>query len=279
MTRKQLTAEILTNVRKYDDLGLVDYRTINLTIKNELIKFGSNIMEPRQTFLYVQGGKVNLPEGFYKLKSLFKTNAKVSDTSAQIDDTWREDSYITRVVETDYEWDNTSQSHYKKAYKEIREERLIKGSRIYITHNLVEAVALVKGISKDYLANDCINKKVNNLYGSCVSINNSVLTTNFNEGTLFITYESLPEEDGELIIPDYPNLIDYLISKVTAKILESIWVNDESESVAQKTQYFNSKAQQLYISATTEVKFQNMSSNVDKKMRNKNSRDLRKYYY
>lgn len=278
MTRKQLVAEILTDLKKYDDLGLVDLRTVNLTIKNELKRFGSNICEIRQGFIDIMGGKSKLPDGFYRLKSAYLIKGFDIDCQDEVDDLWRVDTYVTRIIENEYGWSNMSESHYKKSYKEVIEEKLIRGSRVYIKNNIVDKVTLSKGISKDYLSYDCINNEIESLCGVVITINNSTITSNTKECRLFITYESLPEEDGELVIPDLPNLINYLIHKVKHKILEGIWVNDEADTVAQKVSYFNQKATEYWLAACTEVKFNGLSPNFSKKLREANRKELRKFY-
>lgn len=279
MTRKEIVAEILTDLKKYDDLGLVDRRTLNITIKNELKRFGSNIMEPREKVIEIKGGKGKLPEGFYKLEFARITTPVSLEVDKQIDDQWRTDSYIKRVTENKYGWDNHSNSHYKKSYTEVIEERLVRGSAIKVSHRVGDLVGLVKGISKDYLSHKCINKEIGNTTEQpCITMNGENIMANFEEGSIYMRYESLPEENGELIIPDYPNLIKYLISKSKERILESIWVNDELPNVAQKVSYFKDQAREYYIAATTEVKFQNMSSDIIDKIKIKNARRLRRNY-
>jgi hypothetical protein len=72
MTRKQLIAEILTDLRQYDESGLIDYRSLNMWIKNELKRFGANITILTEKVLDVEGGKVELPEDFWTLHLAFK---------------------------------------------------------------------------------------------------------------------------------------------------------------------------------------------------------------
>lgn len=278
MTRKEIVAEILTDLKKYDDLGLVDKRTLNLTIKNELRRFGSNIMEDRSKVIEVKGGRGKLPVGFYRATSIRMSKPIHIEPIMEIDDQWRTDTYVSRVTGNDYGWDNHSNSHYKKAYTEVIEERLVRGSRIRVKHNVGDLVGLVKGISRDYLSTRCENRPSPGSEFPQVTINGEDIIANFNEGSLFICFESLPEQDGDLVIPDYPNLIKYIGAICKQKILENIWVNDETENVTQKVAYFKAQATEYYIAATTEVKFSNLSPNIAKKMRANNAKDLRKYY-
>ena len=68
MTRKELIAEILTEVRQYDESNLVDYRSLNRWIKNEIKRFGVNVMVLQPQFITVENGKATLPEAFFQLK-------------------------------------------------------------------------------------------------------------------------------------------------------------------------------------------------------------------
>lgn len=278
MTRKELIAEILTDLKKYDDLGLIDRRTLSITIKNELRRFGSNVMEDRNKVIEIKGGRANLPSGFFRLISARLTTPIGFETVMEVDDQWRTDYYITRVKETEKEWDNHSNSHYKKSYTEVIEQRLVRGSEVKIRHGLGGFLGLVKGISKDYLSERCSNQISKDPSIPCISISGETLYANFSEGTVYIEYESLPERDGDLEIPEYTNLIKYLIAISKQKILENIWVNDDIDNVAQKVGYFKNQATEYYIAATTEVKFNNLSPNIGKKLRKANSKELRKYY-
>lgn len=279
MTRKELVAEILTAVRKYDDLGLVDMITLNEDIKNQLRRFGSNVMEKRTKVLEVVGGRARLPEGFYKLNFAATCYPYSVEPEMEVDDSWRTDSYVKRIITNEYEWDNESQSHYKKAYKEIIESKKIRGSQVKVKHGISEVLGLTKGVSKEYISDSCVNKLVVNTRGSAsINLTNTHIFTNFSEGHIFIDYQSLPEEDGDLVIPDNVNLQQYLKYYSISKILESIWLNDETTNLEGKISYYRSESLRLESLAHTSVKFEGLGTNWDKKFARRNKNYIRKFY-
>ena len=68
MTIDSLIAEVTSGgFQKYDEAGLVDYISLRRWIKNEMKRFGNNIMELGETLLHVQDRKAKLPENFWQL--------------------------------------------------------------------------------------------------------------------------------------------------------------------------------------------------------------------
>lgn len=280
MKRKELKAEILTLIRKYDDLGLVDYITIDNNIDNELKKFGNNVMEKRSKVLEINGGYAELPVGFFKLDLALKCQPYEVFPEEECDKTWRTDYAVTKRIVNEYEWDNMSDSHYKKSYKEIIEKKEIRGSKIHFKHKPVEVLTLTKGISKDVISDTCVNKMTQKIKGaSDMNIIGKRLTTNFREGYVYIEYSSLPTDESEdIVIPDIPYLVDYLKYFCVYKALESIWTNGETTDVADKIAYYKNESNILKASALTASKFEGLGENWHKKVQQKNRQNLRKFY-
>lgn len=279
MQKSSLIAEVLTGIKRYDDLGLVDETTLEIELTNELKRFGSNIMELGAMVLEIRGGKVDLPLTFSKLKKAMRVDPYKVEPEIEVDDRWITDYSVRRVTETDYEWDNGSDSHYKKAYKDVIYKKLIRGSKIKFHYQPTEIVALTKNFSKDFVSDDCLNKKVQSIKG-CGEINivGNKLYSNFSEGDLYIEYERLPEEDGELFIPDIPNLIKYLINYLSYTALKSVWINEEADAVQQKMMFFKNESTLLWQPAMTAVKFERLPSDWNKKFQNNQKKSIRRYY-
>lgn len=280
MLQSRLKAEVLTGIKKYDDLGLIDETTLELNLVNELKRFGSNIMENGNKVIEFSGGKAELPIGFSKLKKAIKVDPHRVELEEGVDDRWMTDYTVRRIIDTDYKWDNGSDSHYKKSYKDIVYKKLVKGSKLRFHYKPLEVVALTRNFSKDSVANDCLNKKIENIKG-CAEINiiGNYIYSNFTDGELYIEYERLPEEDGEINVPDIPNLINYLINQLSFLALKSVWINEEVEgTVVQKMQFFQREALALWVPAQTAVKFERLSPDWHKKFEAKQKRNIRKYY-
>ncbi len=278
MKKSEIIAEVLTRIKKYDDLGLVDETTLELELANKLKKFGGNTMELGATVLEIKGGKVNLPPTFFKLKKAIKVDPYKVECENQVDDLWLTDYSVKRVLETDWEWDNGSNSHYKKAYKDIVHLRRIKGNDVNFHYVPMEVVALTKGLSKDFISHDCLNKQVSVCKGFPeINIVGKTLYSNFKEGELYIEYERLPEEDGELVVPDITNLIDYLINHLCYIALSGVWVNSDVDAVQQKMMFFKNEANLLWNSAMTAVKFERLPSNWNIKFQQRQRKNINKY--
>lgn len=280
MKQSHLIAEVLTTIKRYADLGLVDETTLELRLATELKRFGSNIMELGAKVLEIKGGKADLPLTFSKLKKAMRVDSYKVEPEIVVDDKWMTDYSVRRITETDYDYDELSETHYKKAYKDVIYKKLIKGSHIKFHCRPSEIVSLTKGFSKDFVADDCLNKKIQNVKGcSEINIVGNKVYANFKEGELYIEYERLPEEDDELFIPDIPNLIKYLIYYLSYVALESVWINEEADAVQNKMMFFKNEASLLFQPAMTAVKFERLPSDWDKKFQSKQKRNIRRFYY
>lgn len=279
MKSKELKAEILTALRKYDDLGLVDYITLDNLIKNELVKFGSNVMEPRAKVIEITGGQADLPIGFFKLNLAVKCQPYSVEPIFEKDQLWRQDYGMSKRIVENYEWDNMSNSHYKKSYKEITEFKEIRGSKIHIKHQPTEVLCLAKKFPKEYVTESSVNRMVNHINGvSDINITSSKIYTNFREGFIYMEYDSLPEEDGELVVPNIPHLEDYLRHFCIYSSLASIWTNDEMTGLESKVSFYKQESDRLKANALTASKFDNLSSDWHKKIQLKNKRNIRRNY-
>lgn len=280
MRQSSLIAEVLTGIKKYADLGLVDETTLEIELANELKRFGSNIMELGAKVLEIKGGKTDLPLTFSKLKKAIRVDAYKVEPEIEVDDMWLRDYSVRRITETDYIYDSINDDHYKKSYKDIVYKKLIRGSKINFYYKPSEIVALTKNFSKDFVSDDCLNKKIQTIKGcSEINIVGNKLYSNFSEGELYIEYERLPEEDDELFIPDVPNLIKYLMNHLSYIAMRSIWINEEVDAVQQKMLFFKNEASLLWQSAMTAVKFESLPSDWNKKFQKKQKQNLRKFYY
>lgn len=276
-TIKEIIAEVLTQLRKYDDLGLIDYITLKEVILSECRRFGSNVMELRHGIVEIVGGFGKLPEGFYKLDWAM-LYVPVEDADCEDEEDWRNVFEESKVRVTDYEWDNQSNSHYRKAYKEITVKKKIRGQEQRVRLRPYIMPSLTKGLSRDILTDSCLNKKVNR-YGDYpqISLSFGRIMTNFKEGDLVIQYRGLPEVDGEVCVDSDDNLINYLIYQSCAKMLETMWTNDDIQGVGEKLSYYKAEANRYKDLADISVKFNNLPPDWNKSFERRNKKYLRKH--
>jgi len=276
MTQKELRAEILTHLRKYDDLGLIDYITLDETIVSELRRFGSNVMELRHTVLEVVGGFAKLPKGFYKLDGAVLYTPFEEEYE---EEKWRTVYEDSKIRVTDYDWDNQSNSHYRKSYKEIIVKKKIRGQERRVKLRPYLVPSLTKNLSRDMVTDSCLNKKIK-MWGDYpqISLSYDRIMTNFKTGDLVIQYKGLPEFEGELQIPEDDNLVQYLIYFCCAKMLETMWTNDDIQGVVEKLSYYKGEANKLKDLADISVKFNNLPPDWNKRFERRNKKYLSRFY-
>ena len=74
---------------------------------------------------------------------------------------------------------------------------------------------------------DCLN--LNSHAWHAAVIKNGFLVTNFDEGVVYINYESLMEDDnGNLLVMDHPLVNEYYEYALKQRIFENLYINDEN---------------------------------------------------
>lgn len=272
MKRKELIAEILSDLRQYDESGLIDYRSVNLWIKNELKRFGANITVRTEKFLDVENGETELPEDFWNLHLAAKctrdSHEFVNGSRQDVQDS----QYWTQRIENTYVWDNLAGTHKKESYKEIIEKTYHNNTEIRTRYKDPVILKLTKGLKKEYCAQGCKNLQSSLTHSAPHEINivGNKIQTNFKRGVIYIQYNALPsDEDGDLYIPDVVNLQEYLMYFVKRKILEGIWMNDDDVNLVNKLQYIKQQEREYFGLAMTQVKFEglgNWSQRLKKRM-------------
>lgn len=272
MTRKQLIAEILTDLRQYDESGLIDYRSLNMWIKNELKRFGANITVLTEKALEVEDGKVELPEDFWTLHLAVKCNQGEKELDHEEERELVQDSqWYKQSTTTNYVWDNQSQSHKEESYKTVS-EKIFYRDKIKNTHYKDPIVLrLTKGFKKEFCAPGCKNmqQKLATTTPYEINILGNILQTNFKDGFIYMQYNALPtDETGDIYIPDVRSLQEYLIYYAKRRILEALWMNDDDINLINKLQYIKGQEKEYLGLAMTQVKMEGLG-NWDKKLKRK----------
>lgn len=258
MKRKELIAEILTELKSYDETGLIDYRNLNRWIKSELKRFGANLMPLTEKIIEVKNGKAEVPENFYSLYYAVKCTPEYHEFEEGCMEKVQSSHYWTQRLETTYEWDNQSNSHKGKDFKCIEEKVYFNDCAIKIRYTRPQLLKLTRGFNKEYFANKCQNIKVT--YSPYeMNIVRDTINFNFKEGFVYMQYYGLPtDEDGDLYIPEVRSLIEYLIAYCRRKILETLFYNDDDVNVVNKIQLAKQDERELFGLAMTQVKMESL---------------------
>jgi hypothetical protein len=277
MRRKELISEITTDLRQYDDAGLIDYRTLNRLIRNELKRFGSNLMILTEKYLEVKDGKAELPDNFFSLHMALKADKDSYYLNNDCKHIIEQSNHWTQRLESTYVWDNQANTHKQQDFKCIEERVIRKDCDVTIRYKNPTLLKLTKGIKRDTLSPNCKNLRIKNAPYE-ININGNTLYTNFNKGTILIVFYGLPTDDeGDLLIPDIRSLEEYLIAYCRRKILEGMYYNDEDTNLINKLQLAKQEERELFGFAKTAVAFENLPKDWHEKIRYKNIMHTRKY--
>jgi hypothetical protein len=271
MTRKQLVAEILTDLRQYDESGLIDYRSLNMWIKNELKRFGANITVLTEKVLEVENGSVELPDDFWTLHLAVKCNPESHHFTSGCKDDLIDSRRWTQRIQNTYVWDNQSNSHTQTDYKEIIEKVYYNNAEVVFRYSNPTILKLTKGFKKEFCSTGCKNMQRQFTHSAYHEINilGNKIQTNFKEGTIYIQYHALPTDDsGDIYIPDVRSLQEYIIYYSKRRILESLWLNDDDANLVNKLQYVKQQEHEYLGLAMTQVKMESLGD-WDKRIKRK----------
>lgn len=281
MTRKHFIAELATDLKQYDESGLIDYRSVKMWIKNKLKRFGNNIMTSSDMVLKVENGRAQLPENFWQLYLAIKCRPESYTTEDVIDESIIMSTVYKIKTEAEVEWNNGVEGHVGKNYKSIEEKIVTRGGTIKIKYAGDGILRITKGMKKESCYKTCKNLQDKYTHSSPWEINivNDVIQTNFKTGNIYIQYLSLPtDEEGEIIIPEtqHGHLQEYLMYHCKARLFENLIGNGDETNIINMLQYYTSKEREYLSLAMTETKFGGLSQDWDIKMKNKMRRSTMK---
>jgi len=269
ITSSNLIAQIQTDLKQYNESGLLDELSLNLWIKNGLEKFGGNIMPIVSTVLKVKNGQVRLPHNFYSLISAVKFYEEYEQDEKE--DTI-EDFYRYKVrKEAQKEWDNQSNSYKDGEFTEITETTYFHDGRK--NRKKPELLKISKGSVKIHTKNVNLNNTTNCQYE--IKIEGDFIKTNFNTGNILIEFQGLPvDENDELIIPEVQGnyVFEYLENHLKRKIYQNLWSNGDDENVQAKVQFYLQLERDSFSNAMTSAKFEGMGGRWWKDMVKQNKK-------
>lgn len=259
MTRKQMIAEIKSKLKVYDQQGLLDDLSINNWIKENIKEFGGNIMNEYQTVLLVEKGKAKLPDNFWALKAAVKCEQEGYIEEESQKHIQRRISYLEWTEIRDY-------YNYLDGRPCLEDEdsKYITETLYFETPNksykfYYKQPKLLNLIPHTYTVrcdSDCPNLICKSEYNISIDENHNYITTNFNEGFIWLWYKGLPcDETGDLLIPETSRdkLKNYIIYFAIVRTLQDLLLSeDDTNTVMQKLSIFQPLKDEYYYAAKSE---------------------------
>lgn len=279
MTLSQFTAEIENDLVSFAESNDIDRVSIKLWVIDCLKRFGVNICSIEEGIFKVENSKAILPDTFKSLRLAMRTTPLGCDKKYNCDAI----PYVYRQrIENPAYFDEITQEYITSCNpKIITEQIIIENTPVNFYHNC-EYLSLVKGISKSVLSTDCINMRpgIRDAYPHQINITGNVVNTNFNEGEIYVQYYTLPQEDGELSIPEITtgDILQYVKTYVKANLAEFLIANNKNpQGLSQLYPVWMQQLPLLKGAAMREAKFSGLSKNWNKKYQAVVKRDIARY--
>lgn len=293
MTTEQLIAEITSGgFAQYDESGLIDKTSLKTWIYDELKRFGGNLTTRIEKVLRVRDNKVELPMNFWQLAAAFHCTPDGYFIHDKKDRKILQNQLLFRErVEGIAEWQNGAEfEDYKLGtQKFVREEYFIvrdggrepwNAATFYYSKPVL--LTLMKGFKKDLCSKDSLYFRhalgFNSPYQ--IQIRGRTMTTNFKEGTVYMHYDGLLEdENGDVEIPEtqHNRLKEYLIYYCRKRILEDLIVGDDDSNKINLLNYYAAETRNTFGLAMTEVKMEALGQDWKRRVRNRMRAQTLKY--
>lgn len=268
VTLEEFLAEIENTFQNYADTNDIDRISVKGWVIDKLRMFGKNICDTRELIAGVENSRALLPENFKSLQMALKLEGDIYDRGEK----YREVPY-KKYVTHDVQWDSASQSYVKDACQSQQIiESLIKENNNFDRYMDVVPLSLIKGIQKSTLDADCYNlhPSIRDNYPNKISITNRTLQANFKKGLVYLIYNSLPEQDGEIAIPiiSTNDIVNYITNSVKIKIAENLIINAKNPSAGLQNlmSLWLQQDRLLFVRAQSEANWYGLGDDFAKKM-------------
>lgn len=270
MTFKEFSSNIRSDLRKYNNVGLIDDITIIRELYRILDLFGTYSKVRTDKVIEVENNTAKLPDNFKSLILAIKcepAKEELPEENKPID----LGTYIETTADIRRKkWDNCNPCNFTYEDECIVERvYLHKGAApIKYYYNKPTLLKLTDGIDVDKCAEECKNKFVTRSPFS-INIVGNKLYTNFKEGDIYMQYYGYPtDDDGYPILPDSElgSFLAYAETRIKIKILENILYNGEDtagDKIASIIQRLDQKERDLYLKTMTEFKMAGIFNKLD----------------
>lgn len=283
MTREELIAEVSSDLSQYEESGLIDEVSMKRWIRNELLRFGGNLMDLCETTLQIKNNKVQLPDDYWSLYLAVRCDPAGYEITSGSEDTLVNSSFYRQRVERDAEWDNQSSSYKYSNSQEIIEKFVFRDATVNFRYHNPQLLRLSKGMKRDrcHPQSKHLSRELTRDLPYEINVRHQTLYTNFKEGYVYMQYYGLPtDEDGDLVIPvtQHRRIEEYLMYYCKKRIMENIIANgDASGNEMTMLQYFAQESDKAFNLAMTEAKFEGLGKNWASRVRNATRRETLKY--
>lgn len=246
ITGEELLNEVRLKLSNYFERGVLDDSMFYPVIRECLAKLGSRVYPTSTAILPVEDYKAKLPEDFRKLiVALGCGNFTITDTDplGKIYDVTPEQvvNYVAKPP--------------APCIDECGDAFHIVQMFDTYTINFSEYFNLqVSNNSKGSCLTDCFNNKIKSKYQIELDMRSKKIVTNFPTGHIYIEYTQTLEKDGDLLIPDFAQVREWIKKACVTEAFENMFYNLPTAEVQTKLNYARGEESVAEISARSFVK-------------------------
>lgn len=258
-TFDQLLEEVLVDFQNYNLEGFIEPQQLIKVAKRVNYDLGLRIFQTKEVVLEVEKGRVKLPDDFYVLNFAFicgnyEIQVPVSQ-GTHIEERIIEPTYNCQpsVIDTctnpvfpkSCNSCNCSPCSCNQAQPAFAQQcQPCPRVSLNCKGQTYELVQIIKSETRVYkfllpirmLANaQTIDCDCPNLYWNSPNsgwIQNNFFYTNFQDGTIYLNYQGmLEDDDGNLLVPDHDLLNEYYEYALKQRILENLIMNDDARAM------------------------------------------------
>ena len=279
ITLEEFIAEIESIFQQYTDTNDIDRVSIKGWVIDKLRGFGKNICEYRDVIVGVENSRSVLPEDFKSLIMALKVSGEIGKHE---DDEFREVNH-KKYITHDVVWDSVAQEYIKDNCKSkvVVEKLLIKKDNPSKYMDF-QPLSLVKGIQSDTLDAECYNlhPSIRNNYFDKINITKRTLNANFRKGLVYLQYNALPSENGEVAIPIITtgHIKQYIENYVKIRITEDLIIKDKNpKGLVNLLQMWKQDERLLFTQAKSEANWSGLSADWAKKLYAKRMENMARF--
>lgn len=280
MNTQALIEEVKSDLNKYSDAGLIDQDSLYRDIVLGLKRFGNDIMVLQDKVVEIKDGQVSLPEYFFSLEAAYKCEPYHFQKSGVEIHSLQSSLVYKERIEQENKWSECEACCNEVTEKIIRENIYFNGSKLgEFRWRNPQILRLSNGARSNVYHPTCKNnnriQSVHEIY-----IKGTTLYANFNEGSVYIRYYGLPQdEDGYVEIPESPNghLESYLEYHLKRRLAERLMSNNDALGLGQLYTVYDQREREALRNAQLELKWAKLTPSVMKKAQRVNKLESLQY--
>jgi hypothetical protein len=260
----QIISIVKLDFQSYKESNLISDPDLYRWAYDALSDFAGNLSYLQESIVEVKNGFATLPKNFISLYFAVKCSPRGYHAKEEDQEFILSSEIYRERTEKGCKWNSCDPCCEEEVDKVITEKVYIKGRRCDFYYDCPEILCLTKGVKRSL-----VNSKCANLWhkGSKHEINiiGKQIQANFSNGNIYLQYYGLDEIAGDMLIPDYRELRNYIEYYLKYKLVEKL-VTSEDIANASLLSYYSQKTKEAYTLAASQIAWSKITPSTFRKL-------------